>query len=130
AADLDAGAAAYLAADIAVESAAAGVRKAARTRRAAGRALAQLLRELVQPFPTRPALDPEWLAWPCRTGARPAPAPHAEPPGRPGAAARLAVLADALEEAGCGKPAILGHLRSPGPHVRGCWVVDALLGKT
>jgi hypothetical protein len=43
--------------------------------------------------------------------------------------ARLAVLADALEEAGCTDPDLLGHLRGPGPHVRGCWVVDLLLGK-
>ena len=43
--------------------------------------------------------------------------------------ARLAVLADALEEAGCNSGDILSHLRSPGPHVRGCWGVDLLLGK-
>jgi hypothetical protein len=43
---------------------------------------------------------------------------------------RLAVLADALEEAGCTGQTILGHLRRPGPHVRGCWVVDLLLGKS
>jgi hypothetical protein len=43
--------------------------------------------------------------------------------------ARLAVLADALEEAGCSDQAILEHLRTPGPHVRGCWVVDAILAK-
>jgi hypothetical protein len=42
---------------------------------------------------------------------------------------RLAVLADALEEAGCDNADILSHLRGPGPHVRGCWVVDLLLGK-
>jgi hypothetical protein len=42
---------------------------------------------------------------------------------------RLAVLADALEEAGCTNPDLLGHLRDPGPHVRGCWAVDLLLGK-
>jgi hypothetical protein len=42
---------------------------------------------------------------------------------------RLAVLADALEEAGCDSADILSHLRGPGPHVRGCWVVDLLLGK-
>ena len=42
---------------------------------------------------------------------------------------RLAVLADALEEAGCTEADILGHLRGPGPHVRGCWVVDLILGK-
>ncbi len=41
---------------------------------------------------------------------------------------RLAVLADALEEAGCTDTDILGHLRGPGPHVRGCWVVDLCLG--
>jgi hypothetical protein len=44
-------------------------------------------------------------------------------------AMRLAVLADALEEAGCGDDVLLAHLRSPGPHVRGCWVIDLLLGK-
>ena len=44
--------------------------------------------------------------------------------------AQLAVLADALEEAGCTGQTILGHLRRPGPHVRGCWVVDLLLGKS
>jgi hypothetical protein len=42
-------------------------------------------------------------------------------------AARLAVLADMVEEAGCSDPQLLGHLRRPGPHVRGCWAVDALL---
>jgi hypothetical protein len=40
---------------------------------------------------------------------------------------RLAVLADALEEAGCADPALLEHLRLPGPHVRGCWALDAVL---
>jgi hypothetical protein len=44
--------------------------------------------------------------------------------------ARLAVLADALEEAGCTDPDLLGHLRGPGPHVRGSWAVDLLLGKS
>jgi hypothetical protein len=43
---------------------------------------------------------------------------------------RLAVLADALEDSGCDHHDILGHLRGPGPHVRGCWVVDLLLGKS
>lgn len=44
-------------------------------------------------------------------------------------AARLAVLADALEEAGCDSEDVLRHLRHPGPHVRGCWVLDLLTGK-
>jgi hypothetical protein len=43
--------------------------------------------------------------------------------------ADLPILADALEEAGCSEPAILSHCRSGGEHVRGCWVVDLLLGK-
>jgi hypothetical protein len=42
----------------------------------------------------------------------------------------LPVMADALEEAGCSDQDILGHCRGPGPHVLGCWVVDAILGKT
>lgn len=44
--------------------------------------------------------------------------------------ARLAVLSDALEESGCTDAAILEHLRSPGPHVRGCWALDLILGKS
>lgn len=43
---------------------------------------------------------------------------------------RLAVLADALEESGCTDADILNHLRGPGPHVRGCHVVDTLLDKS
>jgi hypothetical protein len=43
---------------------------------------------------------------------------------------RLPILADALEEAGCDNNDILSHLRESGPHVRGCWVVDLLLGKS
>jgi hypothetical protein len=43
--------------------------------------------------------------------------------------ADLPVLADALEDAGCADAALLGHCRGPGEHVRGCWVVDLLLGK-
>ena len=43
--------------------------------------------------------------------------------------AALPVLGDALEDAGCADPELLGHLRGPGPHVRGCWALDLLLGK-
>ena len=42
----------------------------------------------------------------------------------------LAILADALEEAGCANGELLDHLRGPGPHVRGCWAVDLCLGKS
>jgi hypothetical protein len=44
--------------------------------------------------------------------------------------ARLAVLADALQDAGCDDADVLAHCRSAGEHVRGCWVVDLLLGKS
>jgi hypothetical protein len=42
---------------------------------------------------------------------------------------RLGVLADAAEEAGLDEAEFLGHLRGPGPHSRGCWAVDLLLGR-
>jgi hypothetical protein len=42
----------------------------------------------------------------------------------------LPILADALEEAGCDDAEILDHCRGAGGHVRGCFVVDLLLGKT
>ncbi len=42
---------------------------------------------------------------------------------------RMPILADALEEAGCDHAVILTHCRGNGPHVRGCWVVDLILGK-
>jgi hypothetical protein len=42
----------------------------------------------------------------------------------------LPILADALEDAGCTDSGILGHLRGPGPHVRGCWAVDLALGRS
>ena len=42
---------------------------------------------------------------------------------------RLPILADALEDAGCTDSEIIGHCRSGGEHVRGCWVVDLLTGR-
>jgi hypothetical protein len=82
--------------------------------------------------PFRPvALDPAWLTWHDATipqlaqalyDDRDLPSGHLDPH-------RLAVLADALEDAGCDDHDILAHCRGPGPHVRGCWVIDTLLGK-
>jgi hypothetical protein len=43
---------------------------------------------------------------------------------------RLPVLHDALLDAGCDDEAILAHCRGAGPHVRGCWVIDLILGKS
>jgi hypothetical protein len=31
--------------------------------------------------------------------------------------------------AGCSDAEMLGHLRGPGPHIRGCWLLDSILGK-
>ncbi len=42
---------------------------------------------------------------------------------------RMPILADALQDAGCDGDDILAHCRGPGPHVRGCWAVDLVLGK-
>ncbi len=43
---------------------------------------------------------------------------------------RMPALADALEAVGCEDAEVLAHCRSGGPHVRGCWVVDGVLGKS
>ncbi len=95
---------------------------------AEARAHCALIRDIVgNPF-RPPTFDP---AWRTRTAAGLAQAAHDERlmPSRELDPARLAVLSDALEEAGCTDTDILGHLRSPGPHVRGCWVVDLILDK-
>jgi hypothetical protein len=42
---------------------------------------------------------------------------------------RMPILADALQDAGCDNEDILNHCRQPGVHVRGCWVIDLVLGK-
>jgi len=86
-------------------------------------AMADLVRELwgnpFRPFPVSKA----WLKW--NTAAVPAMARFIYDER---AFDRLPVLADALDDAGCDNADLLGHLRGPGPHVRGCWAVDLLLG--
>lgn len=85
------------------------------------RACLPLLRCIVgNPF--RPvAFDPAWRS---ETAVALASAVYAER-----AFDRLPILGDALEEAGYDHPDVLGHCRGPGPHARGCWVVDGVLGK-
>jgi hypothetical protein len=92
-----------------------------------------LLRDLFGPLTFREVcIDPAWLVWNDCTVKKLAEAAyeHRSLPAGTLDQARLAVLADALEEAGCTDADILGHLRVPGPHVRGCHIVDAILGKT
>jgi hypothetical protein len=75
--------------------------------------------------PFRPCpIEPLWLAWDGGTIPKVAEAIYEER-----AWDRLPILGDALEEAGCTDEAILTHCREPGGHVRGCWVVDLVLGK-
>jgi hypothetical protein len=81
--------------------------------------------------PFRPmVVEPAWRTWQGGTVLNLAQAAyeHRQLPSGLLDHARLAVLADALEEAGCGDADLLGHLRSGGDHVRGCRVLDALLG--
>ncbi len=84
-----------------------------------------LLRDIFGPLPFRPvAVDPSWLAWNAGTVRQLAEGIYQER-----AFDRIPILADALEEAGCDNEEILQHLRGPGPHVRGCWVLDLLSGR-
>ena len=93
---------------------------------------ADLLRDLFGPLLFRPVrIEPAWLTWNSGTLRRLAEAIYNErslPEGHLDTG-KLAVLADAFEDAGCDNADLLNHCRSEGPHVRGCWVVDLLLGK-
>jgi hypothetical protein len=93
-------------------------------RRAAVSAQADLMRDIFLPLLRPVTFEPAWRE---RHG---------------GAAVRIAreiydrrryeeltILADALEDAGCEEPALLDHCRGHGPHVRGCWALDLVLGK-
>jgi hypothetical protein len=90
----------------------------------------ELIRDILGPPPFHLApLDPAWLTPTVTAVARAAYEERHLPSGLLDAAC-LAVLADALEDAGCDRAELLGHLRGPGPHVRGCWALDAILGKS
>jgi hypothetical protein len=85
---------------------------------------AALIREVLgNPF-QRVALNPRWLHWDDDAVLR-----EARTIYESRQFTRLSVLADALLEAGCGHRDILEHCRRPGVHVRGCWLLDRLLGK-
>jgi hypothetical protein len=94
-------------------------------------ALAALCRDIFGPF--RPVVvDATWLVW--EGGlvpglARAAVSESVLPAGTLDVTC-LSVLADAAEEAGCTRTDLLDHLRKTGKHVRGCWAVDLLAGKS
>lgn len=88
-------------------------------------AQASLVRCIFGPISHPTSLDPAWLSWNDGTVRKLAQASYDER-----AFDHLPILADALEEAGCTDADILSHCRQPGEHVRGCWVVDLLLGKS
>jgi hypothetical protein len=94
---------------------------------------AHLLRDVVgNPFQPLPPIDPGWLVGNNGGVKRQAEAIDEDRRSPEGELdnARLAALADALEEAGCENQAILGHCREQGVvHVRACHILDTLLGK-
>jgi hypothetical protein len=84
-----------------------------------------LIRDILGTLPFRPMdVRPSVLACDNGTAVRLAQAIYAER-----SFGDLPILANALEEAGCDDPEILAHCRAAGSHVRGCWVIDLLLGR-
>src|SRR5262249_13844848 len=95
------------------------------TRSAEQSAQCAIIRDLIGPLLFRPhAVDPAWLACNDASASKLAQTIYDERTYD-----QMPILADALEDAGCSDAETLAHLRGPGPHVRGCWVVDLLLSK-
>jgi hypothetical protein len=93
--------------------------------RQALREIGHAIHDVMGPLPFRKVpVQQMWMVNQNRTAEKLCQAVYDDP-----AFDRLSILADALEEAGCTDTDILDHCRGPGPHVRGCWVVDKLLGK-
>jgi hypothetical protein len=89
------------------------------------RAQCALIRDIFgNPFRPQPSIDSSWLSWNDGTVGKLAQAVYDDR-----AFDHLPILADALEEAGCVNTDLLEHCRQPGEHVRGCWVIDLVLGK-
>jgi hypothetical protein len=89
-------------------------------------ALCAWLRDLCGPLLFRPVtIDPAVLTWNSGAVHKLTQAIYDDR-----AFDRLPILADALEEAGCTDADLLTHCRGGGEHVRGCWLVDCILGKT
>lgn len=87
----------------------------------------KLLHDIVgNPFHP-PTVDPAWLTWNDGTIPKLAQAMYENRSFTP---EQMGILGDALEEAGCTDFDILHHCRQPEGHVLGCWVVDAMRGKS
>jgi hypothetical protein len=82
--------------------------------------ICDLLRDVVNPFFDE-AVEPEWRS---KNAVA-----LAETIDRDRSYDMLPILGDALMDAGCTSERLLAHCRSAGPHVRGCWAVDLVLGK-
>jgi tetratricopeptide (TPR) repeat protein len=91
-----------------------------RTPEAEQAAQARLLRDIFNPYRAA-TVDPAWLTNQVVSLAQAIYGDRAFD--------LLPILADGLEEAGCSDLELLRHCRSSGPHVRGCWVLDLILGK-
>ncbi len=85
----------------------------------------QIIRDIFgNPFQPQPELETTWLS--CNDGKIPKLAQSIYDERR---FDEMPILADALEEAGCSNAEVLAHCRETEMHVRGCWVLDWLLGK-
>ena len=85
------------------------------------RELCDLLRDIYGNTPRAVSLDPRWRTETVRSLARVM--------YKTRDFTAMPVLADALQEVGCDAAAVLDHCRGSRPHVRGCWVVDLVLGR-
>jgi hypothetical protein len=86
---------------------------------------------LGNPFRPSPPLSAAVLAWNDGTVRRIAEAVYEERQMPAGTLdpARLSIVADALLDAGCNDEELIAHCRSAGPHSRGCWAIDLILGR-
>jgi hypothetical protein len=99
---------------------AAGEKDWAAARRRQGDLLCDIFDRLDPPA----ILAPDWLRWQDGTARKLAEVIYQEH-----RFADMPVLGDALEEAGCDRAEILDHCRQHTEHARGCWLIDAILGK-
>jgi hypothetical protein len=119
--------------DLTADAALWDMREAGASLRSEEQRQASFLRDLFgNPFRPSPPLPPAVLRWNDGTVRRLAQAIYEGRQMPEGIldAGRLGILADALLDAGYDDEGLLAHLRSAGPHVRGCWAVDVILGRS